>query len=85
MPPPASKNIFLFYQKIHLNLSIYSKTNQKKVNDTIVIVNYKNKKYAKYISMYIKIKIVEILKYGLSYVKYYMVIYIRELIIILDH
>jgi len=56
------------------------------VNDTIVIVHYKNKKkYAKYISMYIKIKIVEILKYDLSYVKYYMVIDIRELIIILDH
>ena len=55
------------------------------MNDTIVIVNYKNKKYAKYISMYIKIKIVEILKYDLSYVKYYMVIDIRELIIILDH
>jgi len=35
--------------------------------------------------MYIKIKIVEILKYDLSYVKYYMVIDIRELIIILDH
>ena len=47
------------------------------------IVNYRNKKnYVKYISVYINIKIVEILKYDLSYMRYYIVIAIRELIII---
>ena len=51
----------------------------------MIIVNYRNKKYSKYFSVYINVKIVEILKYDLSYVKYYMVIDIRELIIILDH
>jgi hypothetical protein len=34
----------------------------------MIIVFYWNKKYAKYISVYIKIKIVEILKYDLSYI-----------------
>ena len=49
----------------------------------MVIVNYRNiKKYAKYISVYIKVKIVEISKYYLSYMRYYIVIAIRELVII---
>ena len=46
----------------------------------MVIVNYR-KKYAKYISVYIKIKMVETSKYDLSGMKYYVVIAIRELII----
>ena len=50
----------------------------------MVIMNYRNKKYAKYISVYIKDKIVEISKYYLSYMRYYIVIVIaiRETIII---
>ena len=55
----------------------------------MVIVNYRNiKKYAKYISVYIKVKLYEILyfsetsKYDLSYMRYYIVITTRELIII---
>ena len=49
----------------------------------MVITNYKNiKKYTKYISVYIKVKIMEISKYDLSYMRYYIVIAIRELIII---
>ena len=48
----------------------------------MIIVNYRNiKKYAKYISVYIKIKIVETSKYDLSYMRYHIVIAIRELII----
>ena len=48
----------------------------------MVIVKYRNiKKYAKYISVYIKIKIVETSKYDLSYMRYHIVIAIRELII----
>ena len=43
---------------------------------------YKYKKYAKYISVYIKVKIVETSKYDLSYIRYYIVIAIREIIII---
>jgi len=43
-------------------------------------VNYKNKKYTKYILVYIKVKIVETSKYDLSYMRYYIVIAIRELI-----
>ena len=50
---------------------------------TIVIVNYKNiKKYAKYISVYINVKIMKTVKYDLSYMRYYIVIAIKELIII---
>ena len=45
------------------------------------IVNYRNKKYVKYILVYIKVKIVEASKYDLSYMRYYIVIAIRELII----
>ena len=48
----------------------------------MVVVNYRNKKYAKYISVYIKIKIVKTSKYNLSYMRYYIVIAIRELILI---
>ena len=52
----------------------------------MVIVNYRNKKYSKYISIYIKVKIVKTSKYDLSYMRYYIVIAIviaiRELIII---
>ena len=49
----------------------------------MVIVNCINiKKYAKYISVYIKIKITETSKYDLSYMRYYIVIAIKELIII---
>jgi len=36
----------------------------------MVIVNYRNKKYIKYILVYINIKIMEILKYDLSYMRY---------------
>ena len=43
-------------------------------------MNYKNKKYTKYILVYIKVKIVETSKYDLSYMRYYIVIAIRELI-----
>ena len=43
---------------------------------------YKYKKYANYISIYIKVKIQETSKYDLSYMRYYIVIVIRELIII---
>ena len=42
----------------------------------------KQKKYDKYILVYINVKILETLKYDLSYTKYYRVIAIRELIII---
>ena len=42
---------------------------------------YKYKKYANYISVYIKVNIVETLKYDFSYTRYYIVIAIRELII----
>ena len=39
----------------------------------MVIGNYRNKKkYAKYISVYIKVKIVKTSKYDLSYMKYYI-------------
>ena len=52
----------------------------------MVIGNYKNiKQYAKYISVYIKVKIVETSKYDLSYTRYYIVIAIRELILFFDH
>ena len=48
----------------------------------MVIVNYRSKnKYAMYISVCIKVKIVETSKYDLSYMRYYIVIAIRELII----
>ena len=48
----------------------------------MVIVNYRNKKkYTNYISMYLKVNIVETSKYDLSYIRYYIVIAIRELII----
>ena len=47
----------------------------------MIIVNYRNKKYAKYISFYVKVMIVEISKYDLSYMRYYIVIAIRESII----
>ena len=48
---------------------------------TMVTVNYK-KNNAKYFSVYIKVKIMETSKYNLSYMRYYIVIAIRELIII---
>ena len=49
----------------------------------MVIVNYRNiKKYAKYISVYTKVMIVETSMYNLSYIRYYIVIAIREIIII---
>jgi hypothetical protein len=48
----------------------------------MVIIFIEIKKYAKYISVYIKVKIVETSKYDLSYTWYYIVIAIRELIII---
>ena len=47
----------------------------------MIIINYKNKKYVKFISVYIKVKIVETSKYDLSYMRYYIVISIRDLII----
>ena len=36
---------------------------------TMIIVNYRNKKNAKYILVYINIKIVETSKYDLSYMR----------------
>ena len=49
----------------------------------MVTVNYRNiKKYVKYISVYIKVKIMKTSKYDLSYMRYYIVISIRELILI---
>ena len=46
----------------------------------MIIVNYRSeKKYAKYILVYIKIKIVETLKCDLSYMRYYIVIAIENL------
>ena len=48
----------------------------------MVIIFIEIKKYAKYISVYIKVKIVKISKYDLSYMRYYIVIAIRELILI---
>ena len=49
----------------------------------MVIVKYRNiKKYAKYISVYINVKIMKTSKYDLSYMRYYIVIAIRELVII---
>ena len=49
----------------------------------MIIVNYRNiKKYAKYISVYVKVKIMKTSKYDLSYMSYYIVIAIREFIII---
>ena len=47
----------------------------------MIIVNNRNKKYAKYISFYVKVMIFEISKYDLSYMRYYIVIAIREFII----
>ena len=48
----------------------------------MIIVSYRNKKiYAKYISVYTKVMIVEISKYNLSYMRYYIVLPIREFII----
>ena len=44
----------------------------------IIVINF----FAKYISVYMKIKIVETLKYDLGYMRYYIVIAIREFIII---
>ena len=48
----------------------------------MVIVNYRNKKICKYISVYIKVKIMETSKYDLSYMRYCIVKAIREFIII---
>jgi hypothetical protein len=45
----------------------------------MVIVNY-NKKYTKYILVYIKVKIVKTLKYDLSCMRYYIVIAICRFI-----
>ena len=67
-PPPAS-NFFLFYPKIHLN---HIAKQIKKINlYTMVIMNYRKPKHAKYISLYIDVKIVKTLKYDLSYMRYY--------------
>jgi hypothetical protein len=53
----------------------------------MVIMNYRYKeKYTNYISVYIKVKIVETLKYDLSYMRYYTGITIcRFIIFFLDH
>jgi hypothetical protein len=49
----------------------------------MIIVNYGYKeKYAKYISVYIKFKIVETSKYNLSCMRYYIVVAICRFIII---
>jgi hypothetical protein len=51
----------------------------------MIIMNYRNKKYVKYISVYIKVKIVETSNYDLTYMRYCIVIAIRELIIFFYH
>jgi hypothetical protein len=51
----------------------------------MVIVNYKIKKYAKYISVYINFKIVKISKYNFSCMRYYIVISICIYNNFLDH
>ena len=83
MPPPAPKNIFQILSENLFNCLHIAKKIKKMWNFyTIVIVNYWNiKKYVKYILVYIKVKIVETSKYDLSYIRYYIVIAIRELII----
>ena len=45
---------------------------------TIVIVNYRYRKKAKYISVYINVKIVETSKNDLSCMRYYIVIVIYK-------
>ena len=45
----------------------------------MIIMNYRNKKYSKYFSVYINVKIVEILKYDLSYMRCYIVISTKKL------
>ena len=83
MPSSAPKNIFLFYLKIHL--IVYILQNKLKKYETFILWllwNIKTKKYVKYILVYIKIRIVETWKYDLSYIRYYIVIAIRELVII---
>ena len=53
--------------------------------NTMVIVNYR-KKYVKYISVYVKVKIMKTLKYDLSYMRCYIVTAIRKkYTIFLDH
>jgi len=47
----------------------------------MIIVNYRNKKICYVYLVYIKIKIVKISKCDLSYMRYYIVIAISELII----
>jgi hypothetical protein len=49
----------------------------------MVIVNYRYKeKYDKYVLIYIKVNIIETLKYDLSCIRYYIVIVICRFIII---
>jgi hypothetical protein len=48
----------------------------------MVIAKCRYEKYAKYISVYIKIKIIEISKYDLICMRYYLVIAIYSFIII---
>ena len=80
MPPPTPKNSFLFYPKIHLIVCIYQNKLKRYETFTLLILwTIEIKKYAKYISVYIKVKIVEISKYDLSYMRYYIVITVREL------
>jgi hypothetical protein len=51
----------------------------------MVIVNYRyRKQYAQYILVYIKVKIIEILKYDLSYMRYYIVIAMRTVQLLND-
>ena len=81
-PSPAPKNIFSILSENSFNCLYIAKKIKKMRNFyTMVTVNYR-KKYIKYISVYIKVKIVEISKYNLSYMRYYIVKAIRGLIII---
>ena len=48
----------------------------------MVIVNYRSKKNVNFISVYMKVVIVETSKHDLSYMRYYINITIREVIII---
>ena len=63
----------------------YSKTNKKFETSTLwlhMAKQIKNKKYDKYISVDINVTIMEISKYDLSYMRYYIVTDIIELMII---
>ena len=70
MPPLAPKNSFLFYLKIYLIVYIYQNKLKRYETFTLwLLCTIETKKYGKYILVYTKVKIVEILKYDLSYMR----------------